>query len=94
LEEFDSCVVFIKKPAPSCNAISKLAISRTVGSDKKASVRASIKLDAGDVKVAIRVLSSDAACTYSCTVSQLITAVKFFGPGSASGWDGLRPQHL
>jgi len=61
LEEFDSGVVFIKKPAPSCNAVSKLPISRTVDSDKKAAVRASIKLDADDVKGAIRVFSSDDA---------------------------------
>jgi len=36
-------------------------------------------------------ITSDA---YSCMVSQLLPAVKSFGPGSASGWDGLRPQHL
>jgi len=61
LEEFDSGVFFIKKPATSGNAISKLPISRTVDSNKQAAVIASIKLDAGDVKDAIRVFSSDDA---------------------------------
>jgi len=125
LEEFDSGVVFIRKPATSDNANSKLPISRTVDSEKKAAVKASIKLDAGDVKGAIQVFLSDDAFVipiltsyntlltkhpvqpshrrqsppitsdaYSCTISQLLPAVKSFGPGSTSGWDGLSLQHL
>jgi len=32
--------------------------------------------------------------SYSCTVLELIKAIKKFAPGSAAGWGGLRPQHL
>jgi len=59
LEKFDSGGVFINKPESSGNVIRKLPISQTTDSDKQAAIRASIKLDAGDVKGAIRVLSSD-----------------------------------
>jgi len=60
LEEFDSGVVFIPKPATLGNATRKSPISRTVNSNKQAAIRTSIKLDAG-VKCAIRVLASDDA---------------------------------
>jgi len=59
LEEFDSGGGFINKPESSGNVIRKLPISRTTHSDKQAAIRASIKVDAGDVKGAIRVFSSD-----------------------------------
>jgi len=58
LEEFDSGGVFINKTESSGNFIRRLPISRTTDSDKQAAVRASSKLDASDVKGAIRVLSS------------------------------------
>jgi len=109
-------VVSIQKPATSGNTMRKSPISQMVNSDKQAAVRASIKLDAGDVKGAMHFLvSNDAfvipdALSYntllskhpakpsdrhqsppitsdadSYTVPQLLSAVKYFGPGSASG---------
>jgi len=52
---------FYPKPATSGNAIRKSPFSRTVNSDKQAALRASIKLDAGDVKGTLRIVASDDA---------------------------------
>jgi len=103
----------LKRPTPHGDA------------DKLAAKRASAKLQLGDVRGAMRILSSDrsyiapddaslallrarhlhapndrrpalllATDSLTCSVPQLLMAIKSFGLGSASGFDGLRPQHL
>ena len=99
--------------------------ARPVNMDKSAASRASIKLDLGDVKGAMRILSSDntyvspdnnsysallakhpaapidrrlppaiSSDAFSGSVPQCMSALKSFSPGSASGLDGLSPQHI
>jgi hypothetical protein len=93
--------------------------------DKAAAHRASVKLEAGDVRGAVRHLCSDeslappdattlrllrdkhpprpldrrpapalSAVPMAVTGDDIRKAIRGFTPGSAGGWDGLRPQHL